>query len=157
MITGTIGGVAGVAGNIAAQFARNGGSFECFDVSDGIIAGGVGFLTGFVAPVAAPGLLGAVGLGGIASVAQIGLSNSANGMPISGQDVLVSAGIGAVAGLIGGGIGYPPSDTRSDLISAIADPAFDRVMNEAARMRHAVGGSNLFRSTSSSFVGNTNE
>jgi len=160
LITGGIGFLAGGAGNLANQLWRNGGRWECVDWSDFFIAAGVGGVTGLVAPVAAPGYLCAIGLGGISGVAQTTLSNAANGVPTTSNDVLLSAGIGAAAGAIGGGVGAPPGGKypsgiyKSDLISHTGDAAFDCAMNEYGRARGATATSNFLRSGLSRGTGN---
>jgi RHS repeat-associated protein len=156
VVTGTIGGLANGGANLAVQLYRNGGSFSKVNYWDVGVAGATGFATGFVAPVAAPGMLGAIGLGGISNVAQTGLSNMVNGRPTKPCDVLRAAGIGAASGLVGGGVGRAPAGrSNSDLIHATGDRALDRAVNETSRMKIATGLGNVIRGIASGFLGNT--
>jgi hypothetical protein len=137
------------------QLYRNGGSFSKVNYWDVGVAGATGFATGFVAPVAAPGMLGAIGLGGISNIAQTGLSNMVNGRPTKPCEVLRSAGIGAASGLLGGAVGRAPAGrSNSDLIHSTGDAALDRAVNESGRVRAATGVEGLLRGLASGLFGN---
>jgi len=155
IVTGAIGAAVGGGTNLIVQVARNGGDFSkvnYWDVGAATVVGGV---TGFVAPVAAPSWVGAMGLSGLANIAQLGLSNWINGRKTCSDDVLISAGTGALGGLVGGGVGYAPAGrSNSDLIHATGDAAVDRAMNEWRRMGTAVGLNSLARSVAAALLGN---
>ena len=137
------------------QLYQNGGNIFNVNYRDVGVATLVGGVSGFVAPVAAPGIIGAIGLGGISNIAQTGLSNWLNGRPTCSRDVLNSAWTGALGGAIGGGTGYAPSGrTVKDAISDVADRGLARRVNEGDRARTAVGFSNFARGVLGGIVGN---
>jgi RHS repeat-associated protein len=152
LATGIIGGAVGGGTNLTIQLFRNGGCLSCVDGTDFLAALGTGAVAGFVAPVAAPGILGATALGGLANVAQSGLSNYLNGEKTTAQDIQDALLTGMAGGALGGGVGYAPKGTRDDMIFAIGDGA-DQARNEWLRIRSATGVSALIRNMLGGFLG----
>nr|MEC6698351.1 RHS repeat-associated core domain-containing protein [Sphingobium sp. SJ10-10] len=153
IVTGAIGAIVGGGSNIAAQLYKNGGHFSDIDVSDVIVATAIGGVTGFVAPLAAPGTLGAIGLGGISNVAQSALANWFNGKCTTSDDILISAGTGILGGAVGGGVGYAPNG-RTQFIHDVADPAISRGVNEWDRIGNALTRSGVIRNFLGGILGN---
>jgi RHS repeat-associated protein len=146
-----IGGGTSFVVNAGAQYYAKG----CVDWGEAGIAGGVGAVAGFLAPVAAPSLVGAIGLGGLSNVAQYGLTQGYYGNRPTAQGVQISALTGAIGGAFGGGVGRAPSGRSfKEAISDTGNPSLDRAINEAARMRRAVARSGLGRQVSSTAIGN---
>jgi len=155
LVTGGVGAAAGLLTNLGMQLVQNGGDFSAVNYRDVGVATVVGGVAGFVAPVAAPSWLGAAGLGGLANIAQLGLSNWINGRRTTSCEVLTSAITGAVGGAVGGGVGYAPSGrTYKDAISAVADRDLARRINEGPRIQAAVAASNVFRNALGGIIGN---
>ena len=157
-ITGIIGGITGGGGNLIGQLHRNGGRWECVDITDVLVATAVGGVAGFVAPFAAPSYVGAIGLGGISNVAQTGLSGWLNGRPANSRDILLSAAIGSVSGLAGGGVGKAPGGrSATDAVWETSDATLNRLLNESSRVRFAFGRTNFVRSVIAAAIGNSGD
>ena len=153
-VTGIVGGVIGGGTNLTTQLIKNRGCLSCVDGTDLLVATGTGFVAGFVAPIAAPSILGATALGGLSNVAQKGLENFFNGDKTTTQQVQDAILTGMAGGFTGGGVGYAPSGkTYKDMIWAIGDGG-DRAMNEWDRMIAATGAVSLTRNLLAGILGN---
>lgn len=153
VITGAIGAAAGFFGNIAAQLAQNGGSWKCINWKNVGIATGVGAVSGALAPFVATTGLGAMVLGAGSNVGQYGLTQMANGDPVSWTGAVWNAGTGALGGALGGpisrGAGIPFS-TNSPWLN----PQIARALNQQAAAAANTGVGNFARNVGGSFTGN---
>ena len=158
-VSALIGGSAGAIGSIAAQMAQNEGTFTDrftqLDWGDVGIAAGVGAVAGALAPIAAVTTLGAVTLGSTAGVTQYGLTQWSNDEPITYPGLALSAGIGGVAGYMGGTFNPQPGGRL------LAGPGQQWTQSEANAINSAMQigneiltNENFIRSTSSTLVDN---
>jgi RHS repeat-associated protein len=146
-----IGGGTSFTVNAGFQYYMKG----CVNWKEAGIAGGVGALAGFLAPVAAPSWVGAVGLGGLSNIAQYALTQAYYGSPPTRQGIQTSALTGALGGALGGGVGAAPSgQSIREAISDTGNPSLDRAINEAARFGRAVSVSGVIRQVGGAFFGN---
>ena len=110
-VTGGIGFVTGIGGYLLGQYISY-GSLNCANLTDALIAGGLGLLSGMLTPFATSWEL-IVLLGGVTNVAQYSLTQFAHGNDITGSGALSSFLTGGFAGLI---IRPFPSATKWDML-----------------------------------------
>ncbi len=108
-----LGFLAGFGGNIIGQVVADGWhSWACIDWGSAFIAGAVGATAGFLTPVFATSIRGAVTLGGLTNTAQYALTQWARGEQPTGGGLTGSAILGGIGGWIAGS--YQPLEPIFD-------------------------------------------
>lgn len=153
LITGGIGAIAGAAGSAVGQAIS--GGFSDFSLTEVGVAAGVGFVAGAAAPFTATTLAGAAFTGGVANVAQLGISEVIDGN--LGNVTIGDVALAGVAGLAGGAIGG--SVTRSTGLhfsetSKFIAPAFARQLNLSSDLTTITAGSSVARNIGGAVASN---
>jgi RHS repeat-associated protein len=101
LVTGIVGALVGAVGSAIGQVIANGG-FDNFSWKAVAVGAGVGFATGLAAPYVATTYLGASLLAAASNTVQYIATQYVTDQPITLTGIGISAGTGAVAGLIAG-------------------------------------------------------
>jgi RHS repeat-associated protein len=150
LATGFIGGVIGAGASVISQGINNrrcGRSFFYnINGKSVLVAGGVGFVSGALAPFVAGSYLGATLLGAGSNVAQYLGTQAVNSQSITGDGIFLNAATGALGGAIGGPVSRA-TGLRFNEASPHLNREIGRTLNESFDIAANVTKGALARST----------
>lgn len=128
--TAVIGLVASGAGNAIGQYYRNGG-FSNFSVTEFVVASGVGFVAGAIAPVT---IVSSIATGSGANLAQYLITQSVTRKEITPRGTALALASGAVGGFLGGAANRPAGallNRGATGLQFVENPPLARQLNSA--------------------------
>ncbi len=153
IVTGITGGVVGIIGNIIGQLMSNGWKFECIKLKNAFIAGGIGAVTGAIAPSVAFNNIRATLLGSSSNMAQYWATQYANGEMATMEGFVWNAVSGAVGGRIGGPVSKSKNMPYDENIKQMNSELAKRI-NDKERAAANVARGTLAKNLVGSIIGN---
>lgn len=159
LVTGVIGGTIGAGASVISQGFNN---LRCgCDFFDNInwksvaVAGGIGFVSGALAPIVATSYVGATLLGATSNVAQYAGTQAVNGQSITGAGVALNVVTGALGGAIGGPVSRSYSSRGFNEASPHLNRQFSRNINQRGDIAENVAKGALARNALGGLASNT--
>ncbi len=157
LVTGLVGATAGAIGSAVGQVASNlingRGAFDNFSWKAVAVSAGTGFAAGTLGPFATT-FTRAATIGGVANTAQYFATQYVNDQPVTPTGIIISAGTGALGGVIAGPINQATLQYVQNPLPWIRDRAFFAKWNNFDNVMANVTVSTLTRNITGSIFTN---